>query len=225
VRVFQACPDIEVVDTSADTHSSNSSATDAHIAVIMQHCKKLRALRFSAGATSITEASLMMVASRLDEMRHLWWDASAFHTDQPIIALSEHCRNLVTVELHGRDSDVSQYALVTFVSKLHIIVELRLQGFELSDPALEAIAAHCPHLHVLDLSQCYGYTVIGIAALARGCAALRKVYVRQEEQLLTPMARLLWQIVRPGLEFSTWNDFTSVWKNVYDISRDKLVVW
>jgi hypothetical protein len=224
VRVLQACPDIEVVEMSAETRLRNSSATGAHVAAVTQHCKKLKALRFSAGATSgITDASVIMVASRLDEMRHLWWDG--FLTDQPMMALSEHGRNLVTLELHARHSDVSQDALVTFVSQLHSVVEIRMQEFELSDPVLEAIAVHCPRLQILNLYGCQGYTVTGIAALARGCAALKKVYVRQDEQLLTPMARLLWQIIRPGLEFPPRNDLTSVWRNVFDISRDELVVW
>jgi F-box/leucine-rich repeat protein 2/20 len=200
----------------------NPSATDAHIAAIMQHCKRLKA--FSATARDLSDATITAVASQLDDVRHLWLYDCAFASDQPILALSKHCRKLTSCALSARDSVASQAALVTLMSNLHSVVELRLQGFELIDPVLEALAVHCPHLEVLNLYDCIGYSEVGIAALARGCTALKKVCAREDDEVLTPGTRLLWQVLRSGLRFSHRNEATSVWTQIYDISREKLVI-
>jgi hypothetical protein len=222
VRLMQACPNIQVVDVRAEGVDGNPSATDSHITAIVQHGKKLKA--FSTTAKDLSDATVMAVASHLDPLRHLWLYDCAFATDQPVLSLSKHCRHLQSLTLSARDSVASQSALVTLMSNLHCIVELRMQGFELTDPVLEAMAAHCPHLQVLNLYDCIGYTEVGIAALARRCAALRKVCARDEDEVLTPAAKLLWQMLRPGLRFSHRSETTSVWAEIYNITREKLVV-
>jgi hypothetical protein len=168
----------------------------------MQHCKKLKAFCGPADGTAISEASVMAVASRLDDLRHLWLYECLFESDEQVLALAEHCSNLTTLSLHAPGSAVSQEALVTLVSNLRSVVELTLDKIDLSDSVLAAIAAHCPQLKVFDLCESQGYTEVGIAALACGCTSLKKVCSRQDDEVLTPAARLLWQVLRPGLEWS-----------------------
>jgi hypothetical protein len=54
---------------------------------------------------------------------------------------------------------------------------------------------------------------------------LQRVYSREDDEFLTPVARQLWQVLRPGLKFSQENEMTSVWENIYEVSRHEFVVW
>jgi hypothetical protein len=225
VRVFQCCPGIEVVDISTDKDQENPSATDAHVAAIMQHCRKLKAFCGPASGPNITDASVMAVASRLEDLRHLWLSDIAFQSDQPMLALSEHCRNLRTLSLHMDEAILSDSALVTLVTNLHSIEELGMEYITLTDRALEAVAAHCPHLQILDLYNCDGYTEVGITALARGCTALRKISTCADEQFTNPTVRLRWQQLRPGLKFYHDDSLPNFWNRLHDFRIDEMVIW
>jgi hypothetical protein len=225
VRLLHACPDLEVVEISSENGNGNPSSTDAHITAIMQHCRKLKAFCGPASGPNITNASVMAVASRLDDMRHLWLSDIAFQSDQPMLALSEHCRNLTTLDLHANQDTLSESALVALMSNLHSVVQLGMEQFELTDRVLKAIAVNCPRLEVLDLYSSRGYTEVGIVALARGCTALERVRLREDDEIVNPAARLLWKELRPGLKFYHNDAVISMWDKLYDIDRDEVVVW
>jgi hypothetical protein len=54
VQLLQACQHVEVVEFLADSGVPDPGIIDLHAAVVMQHCKKLKALNLSAGFAAST---------------------------------------------------------------------------------------------------------------------------------------------------------------------------
>jgi hypothetical protein len=233
VRLLHCCPDIEVVDISTVRDGGNPSATDAHIAAIMQHCKNLKV--FAAGTDSetivgISDATALAMATRVQDLRHLRLVGCDFSSDAPLKALAQNCQNLRSLDLQWSSAAVhNDYqvddALEELVSNLKNVTELRFLSCGVGDDMLEAIAANCPQLQCLALPCCDGYTEFGIAALARGCSALRTLRINEEDDNFPPGAILLWQTLRPGLQFHYWDDYHSFWDAVDNIDRKDLVIW
>jgi hypothetical protein len=232
VHLLQACPDIEVVDISTKGTAENPSATDAHIGAIMQHCRKLKAFAVGTywqGGTDLSDAAGQAVASRAQDLRHLRLIGCAFTTDAPLVALVQHCGNLQSLELIWSGSTPEpRMGLLQLVRNLHSITHLSFSDFGVRDDVLEAIGANCPLLESLSLMRCGQYTGLGILALARGCRALKKMCIsrsEQDETCLPPAARLLWQELRPGLQFSYYADEPTFWFALRDIDRPEIVIW
>jgi hypothetical protein len=108
---------------------------------------------------------------------------------------------------------------------LSSIEELRIADCDISDSVLQALAANCALLRMLRLKNCGGYVDVGIAALAQGCAALKKVRIKQCGKFLPDYARLLWQALRPGVEFLFDDEGIELWDNLHDIKRDEVIIW
>jgi hypothetical protein len=221
-RVLRCCPLIEVVEMS--------SVTDAQMAAVMQHCRNLRA--YSAFARrDVSDATLFALAARVQNMRHLSLYGYLPENDAPMLALAQNCHNLWTLEICMQGENISQEALTAVVSNLTSVTELNFEETDLSDAVLMAVARSCPQLRTLHLNSCYGeseegrYTEHGMAALAVGCASLRKVYVDEDDAVLAPVGRRMWKALQPQVEF----DFkfeASAWSSViHDIERDEFVIW
>jgi hypothetical protein len=158
-------------------------------------------------------------------MRHLSLYECWFQSDAPLLALAPYCGNLRSLELEHLGHAISQEALVTLVSQLKKIVELNLHDTELDDKVLEAIAAHCPALEVLHLYQAEGCTEDGILAVAKGCVALKRLYLSFVDEVVTSAAAELWQALRSGLQVVFDTDESEFWPSLGDIDREELVCW
>jgi hypothetical protein len=226
VRLLQACQDIEVVDISG-TDDDNPSATVAHIAAIMQHCRKLKA--FATEAETGLDAAGLAVAERVQDLRHLQLIGCAFSSDAPLIALKQHCHNLTSLYLSAAGSaGLPPNGLLELVKNLASVTELQLDETTVHDQVLMAIADSCPLLQNLALSLCKGYTEVGVVALAQGCTALRKMQIDPDDKLFPSVFRLLWQALRPGLQFSdSWGkrSVNFFWDDLRDIDREEVVIW
>jgi hypothetical protein len=224
ISVLQSCPLLRVVDISSEEDDLNGSTSDLHIAAIVQHCKKLKALRVPGRSAHVTDASLRAVAGRLRDLRHLALYNFSLQLDSPLLAIPANWRNIRSLDLWGLGVDVSQMALVTLFSNLNNVVEVDLDGCELSDAVLEAIGAHCPQLDILHLVGCIGFSGQGLVAIAQGCTALRELYIRGDAPMLTPFAMQLWQVARPGLRFRDGECFATLWRTIMDVAAEDVVV-
>jgi hypothetical protein len=59
------------------------------------------------------------------------------------------------------------------------------------------------------------HTAAGIAALVHGCAKLWRVFVRADDPVVTPLSRMLWQSLRPGITFNAGTMHTT-WAALFD---------
>jgi F-box/leucine-rich repeat protein 2/20 len=189
VHLMDVCPDIEVVDISTELEGGNPSATDAHIAAIMQHCQHPKVFASSGGTDGTTGASELLVATRAQELRHLCLYDCALTSEAPLLALAPQCGNLLTLDLASRTEDFSQAALTTLASSLTSTVEFRIADCEVGDSVLQEVGAHCSSLQSVHLDYCGGYTEVRIAALARGCKELRVVHASEDDVYLPRVAK------------------------------------
>jgi hypothetical protein len=218
-KLLQCCPDVEVVDIGCGESEVNSSATDAHTAAIMRHCKKLKAFCTPLGTALPTQELL----ARVPDLVHLCLYDLDFLANPALAALAENCGNLKSLELWALTKESSQPALVRLVSSLKNVEELHLCDCDLTDAVLEAIAEHCLKLEVLHLFFCDQYTEVGIAAVAHRCTALRKVSTIANDAVINPLSRLLWKTIRPGLEFVDEAIGGEFWVSLRDIEREELL--
>jgi hypothetical protein len=220
VRVYQSCLLIEVVETY-------SSYNHEQISAIMQNCKRLKAFGAPASGKAIADTTALAIVARVHELDHLRLSYSRLESDAPLLALARHCRNLKSIEIDWMQDDggIPETLLIELVSNLQSIVELNLNEHKLSTLVMEAIAAHCPLLQRLHMWNCRGIEDEGIVALAKGCAALKKVFVWEDEEALNPLARKLWQAMRPGLVFEDSDCFGAVWNQLEDVEREAFVIW
>jgi hypothetical protein len=226
VRLLQSCPNLAVVDISSELEYANVSATDAHLTAIVQHCRNLKALSVTSSREHINhDAVHLAVAARARDLTHLCWYECFITNDAPVLLLAENSANLRSLGLDLRDSNVSQAALIRLVSNLSYVVELALDHCELSNDVLRAIAAHCPRLEALHLVNSDYPTEVGIAAVAQGCTALRMVYIKEHDSVVTPLSRLLWRALRPDVEFVYGDQLNAMWAALQDVEREELVVW
>jgi hypothetical protein len=196
------------------------------VAAVVQHCARLKAL-CASGCTYHTtdETQHLAVAVRARDLVHLRWCYCDFETDAPVQALAANCANLRSLELDLFSSMVSQAALIALVSNLSSVVELALHNCDLSDNVFCVVAVHCPRLEAFHLTYSKHHTAEGIAALVHDCAALRRVYVMEDDPVVSSLSRLLQSTLRPEIRFVFGYQLNAIWVALQDVERDELVVW
>jgi hypothetical protein len=218
-RVLTACPKIEVVEFIFNVY-------EVHILTALQVCTKLKAFCTKGKYVKESAEFQLTLQARLSDLRHLFLCDCNFQSDTSILALAPYFGNLKTLELQNV-GHVSQGALIELIRNLPCVEELNLDDAPLSDPVMQAIAAHCRHLRVFHLLHATGYTEDGILAFAQGCAWLRRLWVKPNDEVLTAGMLRFWQLLRPGLQvqhsYATYD--SEFWATLWDVERDEVAVW
>jgi hypothetical protein len=225
VHLLQSCSLIEVVFLDPTAGDHNQGATDEHVAAILKHCTNLKAFHAPSGL-QISDATLAAMASRMQSLRYLCLSCCDFESDISMLALAQHCGNLVTFELWSQEGDdISQAALTALVSNLKSVTELSFDHCQLSDQVLCAIAARCPRLQRLHLYGCTGFTAEGVGAVAVSCAELQLVACSEDDAVITHLGRWLWNTIRPGIKFAHKSYAAMLWQRLMSIERKEVAVW
>jgi hypothetical protein len=220
VHVLQSCHQIEAINLDPGDSVDDQGIRDEHITDIMQHCGNLKAF-FTPGKMLVSN-----LAPRMQNLRHIFLSDCRFESDTSVLALARKCDQLKSLQLWlPEENDTSQAALGTLVSNLKGIEELGFDYSHLSDPVLEAIAAHCTRLQRLHVFDCRGYTEEGVAVLAERCTQLQEVVVSEDDKVITPLGRRLWKTIRPGIKFALEDHAIPLWTALQDIERAEAVVW
>jgi hypothetical protein len=209
--VLVACKELHTVN-----FTSVAGFTNAHVATVVQHCRKLRALRIELGEGNIDEECVAILAPRLPQLRHLAIKNLRCTTVAPVWLLAEHCHSLKSLDLEASVlPDDAEAATVALFTSLPYLDELNASSAEwLTDTVLAAIGEHCHHLRILDVTCTFDFTEKGVAAIAKGCSELEVVYTYSDGLLSNELAQHVWQAFRPSLKFvegirhwTRWNNF------------------
>jgi hypothetical protein len=210
IRLFKACPLIEVVELPCDD-------SYPHILAALENCQRLRAFCAVGDVMEYFEEYIPALQARLPDLRHLSLFDCNFHSDTSILALAPYCGNLRTLE-------VSQAALINLVHNLRSVTELNLHDAWHGEEVMKEIGAQCKNMRVLHLCRARGYTADGILAVAQGCAALKTLWVVPVDKVLTSTVRRFWQLLRPGLQVSyDLEDACVFWTALWDVDRKERV--
>jgi hypothetical protein len=209
--VLLACHDLHTID-----FASFEGFTNAHVTLIVKHCRKLKALKLQLHSTRMSQGCFTILAPRLAELRHLAVEClNCSSDDAPLHLLTQHCRQLQSLSLRYLQG-CSEQALTALLSALPCLedLDLALSDVLLTDEMLMTIGKKCPHLCVLNLNETAGYSTKGITAIATGCAALEQVFVSDNDELFSELGLSMWKALRPKLRFCSdvmdwkrWNDF------------------
>jgi hypothetical protein len=217
--VLLACQDLHTID-----FTTPFGFTNAHISTIVQHCGKLQALRIMLSPRGIDQECVAILIPRLPELRILHLIGMCCTSDAPIMLLTQHCGGLIDLGVRALSGTISEGALVALFRALSRLEDLNLSYAQcLSDAVLAAIGKNCPRLDTLDLYGAIALSEEGITEIAKGCAELEMIAYKPNEvgvvgeTIFSGLARSVWKVLRPNLEFLTVDDTWTRWK---DVRRD-----
>jgi hypothetical protein len=109
------------------------------------------------------------------------------------------------------------------------VLDADYSDYWLTDTALQALAENSQHLTEVHLSGVSGVTQEGVWQLAKGCAALRTVYVEDAHSEFPRVLRQRVQQLRPALRFVEKLDYPApgvgFWWDLLDVTREVDVPW
>jgi hypothetical protein len=212
--VLLACKELRTIH-----FTGHSGFTNTHVASIVKHCKKLRALRLEMCVNGINEECMAILAPRLAEIRNLALVRCHFTTDAPLHMIAQHCRELRSLSLVNLMAlglrPITEGTLVTLLSSLPFLEELDLSyAVDVSDTVLGTVARKCPSLHTLALLHTQGFREDGILALAAGCRNLEKLYISGEDKRFSELSLKMWRLLRPNLKMESFGSYQKRWIDI-----------
>jgi hypothetical protein len=165
------------------------------------NCRHLRAVAVRSPSTGRAVRSL--VTHRGAALRYLSLEYVQFEDNSALLAIAQHCKNLLQLELLTcTDSELEAQDLTQLLSSLPRLKELVIECCDaVTDAVLSAIAKHLPKLEYLNLYDSTGYTSVGALALARSLAAITEFSVSPScmETIFTSEVLSLWKQIAPQL--------------------------
>jgi hypothetical protein len=213
--VLLACQELHTVG-----FTSSYGFTNAHVATVAQHRRKLTALRVVFREDGINEECVTVLAPRLPELHNLHLINLRCTSDAPIALLTQHCGKLTDLALNNLHGNVTERALVALCGALTSLQDLGWSQTDcMSDLILAAIGKNCHCLRTLDLCGTFNYLFIAVTAIAQGCTALESLSFTPDgkggrDSLFGDLGLSVWKVLRPKLKFWTeerpwtrWDDF------------------
>jgi hypothetical protein len=200
--VLLACRELHTVDLMEDY-----VFTLTHCATVIQHCRKLKALKLKLNIPDdgTAAAYIAVLQPRLCELRHLSLERWSCPVNDTLLQLALHCGQLRSLGLRSFSGDRKEAVVLgQLLSAFPTLESVDLSRVRcLTDAVLAAIGSSCSRLRCLNLSGAEGFTHQGVMSLVTGCPALTCLYVAKENALFNELARSLWQRIRPALTFNT----------------------
>jgi hypothetical protein len=153
--------------------------TRASVRVVALHCPRLRQLKLGRFPT-LDDDTVQLLAQRAPLLEQ--FEVSHAHvafSNTSLVYLAKACANLSTVGV-SHCKQISDVAIVELASRCwRSLRTLKLSGlYKLTNHGIEAIAAKCASLVVLELDGCENVSDKALLALARGCPELRILTLR-----------------------------------------------
>lgn len=187
--IAKNCPDLRclnLADSIYDLVAHTQPFTD-----LANHCTNLESLDLSS-CTAATCLDIETIASRNTKLTHLSFERFALSEEQ-LLRVIDKCRNLKYVEFgHSKISslvvkkmaenglplthvllaDIDDEQVLELVQAFPNLRQMSFNGSNITDAAVSAIAAHCPRLRILELTDCIGITDASVDDLAASNLAL-----------------------------------------------------
>eukprot|EP00899_Mesostigma_viride_P001317 jgi/Mesvir1/11186/Mv14577-RA.1 len=194
--IAAGCQQLEVLDVRYV-----QGVTDVSIAAVAAHCPRLCGL--DVGGTGVGSAGLVELALGCHELRSLDVTFCEAVDDLGVFAVARMCPLLESLDYTLTPvSDYGIGAVISHCAQLRRLClgeqatdeavrlrpescrqmrSLRVTSPYLTDAALAPLAASCPHLASLSLSQCPMVTDLSLMAFAASCPALEELSIRSCE--------------------------------------------
>lgn len=198
-QIASLLPSLEVIDLSHCT-----SLTNTAIVALAKECPLIQRVYIQHNE-NYTDAALAALAVHSQHLVALHASYCGGFSPQGICNLLDSCHRVDTLYFGGgRRQLFMQEDLILIVSKCaQLTYKLSLNVPILSDKVLEAIGKYCKGLQHLDLHTCNGYTDKGMLQVAMRCTKLLNLVVSESSLgVLAPLARGLWEFMRPDLQIS-----------------------
>lgn len=195
VKLSAQCPVLHSVD-----FSYCALLTDTSIIALSRSCKSLQRAYLHHN-NNYTDAAMHAIADHCDKLIALHVAHCAGVTSFGIYYVLQQCYFLDTLYI-GSPLGPTSAELVHIVTKCaRLTYKLSLHVPVIDDTVLLAMAKHCKDIHHIDFHACGGYTEHGVMALVRACTKLQNfVLSERSAAVLPPLAREMWEFMRPGLE-------------------------
>jgi len=141
--------------------SGQASLTSEQLIEIITKCPDLESLNLS-GCRHITDAAIMAIAYRCPNMKHLDLTPARNISSDAIEKLARGCPKLCSLNLQRFELDLQTLEYINIPTKDY-------------NPALLALAEHCPDLQSLNLYGCDEVTDDTMIALVSGCPGLKNL--------------------------------------------------
>jgi F-box and leucine-rich repeat protein GRR1 len=163
------------------------------IRIIGLHCSRLRQIKLGRFPT-MDDDTVQLLAQRCPlleqfEVSHV---TNATFTNASLVYLAKACSNLTTVGV-SHCKQVGDVAIQELANRCwRSLRNLKLAGlYKLTNASIEAVAAKCASLVVLELDGCENVSDSAITALAQGCPDLRVLTLRSLKLTTTCLVQVL----------------------------------
>eukprot|EP00428_Durinskia_dybowskii_P077898 CAMPEP_0170360240 /NCGR_PEP_ID=MMETSP0117_2-20130122/3177_1 /TAXON_ID=400756 /ORGANISM="Durinskia baltica, Strain CSIRO CS-38" /LENGTH=289 /DNA_ID=CAMNT_0010614545 /DNA_START=477 /DNA_END=1346 /DNA_ORIENTATION=- len=186
VSLVPHCPQLEVIDLADCEQLTNVS-----IIAICTSCERIERLYLHHN-NNYTDEALSYISHRCIKLIALHVSHCSGVTYLGVCNVLDHCRKLDTLYIGGRRLLLTEELMVIVSKCAHLTYKLSISTPYLLDEVVIAIG-HC----------CNGYSERGVMELVRGCIKLQNIVISENsKRVVTPLAGLIWEHLRPGLEIS-----------------------
>eukprot|EP00698_Gefionella_okellyi_P012859 TRINITY_DN3496_c0_g1_i1.p1 TRINITY_DN3496_c0_g1~~TRINITY_DN3496_c0_g1_i1.p1 ORF type:complete len:627 (+),score=97.22 TRINITY_DN3496_c0_g1_i1:1339-3219(+) len=150
-----------------------SEMTDEHIFIVASGLPKLRELR--AARMALSDTALLCLAKHCPQLQNLTVrDECPVFTAGGIFEFSRACSALRTLDLplHSQSACITDDAMIALAAHCRQLSVFKASCFKCTDVGVVALATSCPALRVLAVTGCT-FTTVALQVIAGACTRVR----------------------------------------------------